>query len=1174
MSLRKKEKDMAYQNKWIDIVNRFFVGMLVLVISIPWQNASAQTIAGVDRVPVQRPAIHLADDATNTPTPATASLNIVVPSGPYTIGQQIILSVNVDTPVNSRGAQFGLTFNPAVLQCVQGDEGTFYSDWANQYGSSTSVYPSPKCYNTGSRAGTVSDISIFLQGSVPGGPSGKGVIATYTFKILANGYSALDFINTTTGSNPDVPLLYDDSHPGGVMQNPIPRVLVGSQIQVGPTQTPSPTPSDTTTPTSGTPTDALTPTYTQTPSITPTPTISLTPTITTTRPTPSGVCLATDINGDGIVNIGDLAMIGSHWSESGAPGWINEDVNKDGAVNVGDLISVGSCWGESVDNSQPTATDTATTMVTGSVTAGNTPSVAPTTPIGTAPTSTNTNTQTPFLTITPSLAPTNTFTNTPNIVNTYTDTATSTVTQTMAATPTFTTESQMRIDPSNQIVSVGQEFEVDVLLNSVEISRGAQANLSWDPAILQMLSYEQGDIYSTWVDQWNEEHPEDQADVSFFPKPAIDNTHGSFMDNSPASIIITGANSFEGANSNQSGIYLKLHFKSKALGIAQIHLNNVLVYSFATFIPTAEPDSHTTLEPQQIPLSVTTIDGAVNVSASAPTSTPTLTLTATNTSTRTLTPTKTNTPTNPYTSTNTLTKTPTKTGTAGYLSNTATSVPVPTVASAARLGFDPAQSLVSAVGDTLTVNVSVYADKPMRGGSLDVKFNPSILECEGVSEGDFLSTWASNNSSSTMIFPEFKIDNAAGTIKDGSVILIGTATGGPTGTGTIIKITFKAKAVGVSQLTVSNGKLIDDGIGDINHMYAVAYDKGEVFVGVTPTATPIGAATATGTVGSYSSSKTATLSSIQANMTGTVTPTGGAGGTNQPAGIVAPADAAEIPVTGGNDANQLIGSLTDLIDANGILTKDVILHSADKLFAILLPKDAQALTADNHPLTQVIISRSDQSLEEGSSIKLIGNVFDLGPSGAVFNPPAKIIFAFDSKSLPKGILPEDLYIGYFNPDKKQWESLPSVVDKKTGTVTASIEHFSIYGLLAKPPIIRASVLAGSVGGFLFLLGAAVVVTLWLKKRSLAAVVEEAGTDLIPLLSSGPIGLLKEGDRTIQDTINISETESIPNPSAYPQEIMVERADPEIIDGKVVVVNKDKKADPLPDRDEDTGNTES
>ncbi len=45
-----------------------------------------------------------------------------------------------------------------------------------------------------------------------------------------------------------------------------------------------------------------------------------------------------DVNGDGFVNILDMILVGQHFGETGAPGWIPEDVNCDGVIDVRDML--------------------------------------------------------------------------------------------------------------------------------------------------------------------------------------------------------------------------------------------------------------------------------------------------------------------------------------------------------------------------------------------------------------------------------------------------------------------------------------------------------------------------------------------------------------------------------------------------------------------------------------------------------------------------------------------------------------------------------------------------------------------------------------------------------------------------------------------------------------------
>ncbi|MBN2098202.1 MAG: hypothetical protein JW753_01250 [Dehalococcoidia bacterium] len=53
-----------------------------------------------------------------------------------------------------------------------------------------------------------------------------------------------------------------------------------------------------------------------------------------------------DLNGDGVINIGDVVVVGLHWGETGTPGWIPQDLNNDGVVNIGDVVVIGLHWGE------------------------------------------------------------------------------------------------------------------------------------------------------------------------------------------------------------------------------------------------------------------------------------------------------------------------------------------------------------------------------------------------------------------------------------------------------------------------------------------------------------------------------------------------------------------------------------------------------------------------------------------------------------------------------------------------------------------------------------------------------------------------------------------------------------------------------------------------------------
>jgi hypothetical protein len=53
-----------------------------------------------------------------------------------------------------------------------------------------------------------------------------------------------------------------------------------------------------------------------------------------------------DLTGDGIIDIGDIAVVGMHWNETGTPGWIPEDLSPDGVIDIGDIAVIGMHWSE------------------------------------------------------------------------------------------------------------------------------------------------------------------------------------------------------------------------------------------------------------------------------------------------------------------------------------------------------------------------------------------------------------------------------------------------------------------------------------------------------------------------------------------------------------------------------------------------------------------------------------------------------------------------------------------------------------------------------------------------------------------------------------------------------------------------------------------------------------
>ncbi|MDR3578022.1 MAG: cohesin domain-containing protein [Anaerolineaceae bacterium] len=930
----------------------------------------------------------------NAANPATLGL----PNITGTTGQALTINLTLNTSQTSRAGQFGVNFNKAVLRCDGVDEGTFYKGWAQSNSDMTLVYPQPSCDNT---TGTISDMGIAILGTQTGGPSGTGTMAVLHFTVLANGVSPLTLI--------DVEI--DDT---SLNSQAIPVMISNGQVTVGSTLTPT-----------------ITVPGTATASRTVTSTATLTP---TGNP---DICVYADVNGDGVVNISDLALIGLHWGETGAPGWIPEDVNKDGKVGLSDVGILGICWGSGQPGSPTsTATMTATVTQTGQATASNTFTATLTR------TSTSTSTSTPTRTDTPNgqstVTPTFTSTITPTLTPSPSATQTATSNGLPSSTPTITATpvTQLSANGPSQAVNLNQAFDVPIMINVAQASKSGQFGLTFDPAVLHCVGVDEGTFYKGWAQS-------NSTSTLVYPIPACNNTAGTLSD---MGIAILGNTSGNGPSG--SGLMATVHFTALASG------------SSALTIVDGEVDDADPTRIHVLPLSI--VNGQVTVSnvagaSATPTPTPTWTRTPT---------------TNPgSTHTSTATTQPTSTTRTSTTMPTApiripSPTPSKTLSADIKMSFSPAVKEV-AQGDTFTVDVVITTANASRGAMAGVTFDPTLLSCSSVDEGTFYKTWAQSKSGDTLEFPTGAIDNTNGKIGDtGITAQVPTSgipdttahLGGASGTGTFLTLHFTAKANGIANLSLTDVE-IDDDTSSINAMGSGS-DKGQVFIGITPTPTTPGSsngsstATITPTYGSGSTQPAgSTLGSGLITGSGTPVDAQNAMGT-----VVDTPNATEValgtPAVQANaapvDTSVAKFDLTTHMDAKAILSEDVEFKSPNGQCVVQFGHGTQLLTSENRLLRAITMQFLGQSPPAANNETQVGAACQLGPTGATFDPPGKLELHYDKSHLPRGVSENRLVIAYYDETAKKWVVLKSQVEIKNTLVTAPLSHFSTYILLSQP----------------------------------------------------------------------------------------------------------------------------
>jgi hypothetical protein len=444
-------------------------------------------------------------------------------------------------------------------------------------------------------------------------------------------------------------------------------------------------------------------------------------------------------------------------------------------------------------------------VIDGSVTVEIVPTPTPTPVLTPTPTSTLEPGVTPTATLSPTITPT----------RTVTPTRTSTPTPTSTPLPT-----RVRVDPTVRIVSVGDQFTVDVRVDNV-INLGAyEFKLAFDPAAVAFVDVANGPFLGS-----SDRTPE-------CAPPILTASSVQF------SCSTLGA---ELPGASGSGVLATVRFKATATGTSSLDLQDVVL-----------------LTPNAQPITVAeVIDGSVTAVPPTPTFTPTPTLTPTITPTPTETPTLEPgvTPTATPTPTPSLTPTATRTPTT---SPTPTATPGPTT-----VRIDPVTQDVAQFTD-FTVDVRVDNVVNLGAYQFTIAFDPAMVSFVGVANGPFLSSSGRVPDCPPPILTAFSVQFSCATL--------GAELPGASGSGVLATVTFHAVGAGTSALDLRSVMLLTPAAARIR---VASIIDGSVTVMAGPSPTPSVSPTPTATLlpGTPTATRTPTPTPTASPPAGTPTAT-------------------------------------------------------------------------------------------------------------------------------------------------------------------------------------------------------------------------------------------------------------------------------------------------------------
>ena len=180
---------------------------------------------------------------------------------------------------------------------------------------------------------------------------------------------------------------------------------------------------------------------------------------------------------------------------------------------------------------------------------------------------------------------------------------------------------------------------------------------------------------------------------------------------------------------------------------------------------------------------------------------------------------------------------------------------------------------------------------------------------------------------------------------------------------------------------------------------------------------------------------------------------GGFGATIAPTPQPAPAPAPSSGGGGGGSGSSVVGekrttSIFSITTKMFKLGEDVEALSYDDKVKVFLKMGTEVKNAQGSFVTSIVIEKLTSPLSATTNAEIVGSVYDIGPSGATFDPPITITFSYDPNNLPEGVSEQDLALAWFDKTASEWKLLEdSVVDTSKRDVTAHISHFTPYAII-------------------------------------------------------------------------------------------------------------------------------
>lgn len=140
--------------------------------------------------------------------------------------------------------------------------------------------------------------------------------------------------------------------------------------------------------------------------------------------------------------------------------------------------------------------------------------------------------------------------------------------------------------------------------------------------------------------------------------------------------------------------------------------------------------------------------------------------------------------------------------------------------------------------------------------------------------------------------------------------------------------------------------------------------------------------------------------------------------------------------------------LRGTVDNSGVFIQDFTATSFDGLCQLSIGTGTRFVDQSGAPLFLILMFSLANPPAPPQGFNFIGTIYDFGPDGAVFKSLPTLTISYNPTLLPTGTDEKNLVIAMWDKSTDKWVMLASTADPVNHKITANVNHFTPFALLA------------------------------------------------------------------------------------------------------------------------------